>query len=154
MYKKKIDKKKMMKQYNIYCDGGSRNNPGPSSSAFIGYDASGVEVFRYGKFLGKQTNNVAEYKAIILALSWLFDKGDIICNINFYLDSLLVVNQMKSRYQIKNGVLYLLSIKIRNLERMFRGSITYNYVPREKNKEADLLVNKTTDDFYDSLTPS
>ena len=64
----------------IYCDGGSRGNPGPAASAFV-VTEDGKTIFKDSKFLGVETNNVAEYTAVLLAIEWLSDKkakGEII----------------------------------------------------------------------------
>jgi len=131
--------------YKIFCDGGSRGNPGPAASAFVVYDSDSKEVFKLGKFLGKATNNIAEYSAVISALSWLIENEKTSSLIEFYLDSQLIVNQMAGSYKIKEENLKLLAIKIKKMESLFKNKISYQHIPREENKIADKLVNETLD---------
>lgn len=125
----------------IYCDGGARGNPGPAASAFMAFDANGKVLTKEGRFIGQTTNNVAEYKAVIFALEWLVQNiksQDVI----FFLDSLLVVNQLMGRFRVKNKNLIELAKQTKNLERIFSGKIVYKTISRKQNKITDLLVNK------------
>ena len=131
--------------YKIFCDGGSRGNPGQAAPAFVVYDSDSKEVFKLGKFLGKATNNIAEYSAVISALSWLIENEKTSSLIEFYLDSQLIVNQMAGSYKIKEENLKLLAIKIKKMESLFKNKISYQHIPREENKIADKLVNETLD---------
>lgn len=126
----------------VYCDGGSRNNPGHSAYGFL-VKVNGQTEFKKGEYIGIATNNVAEYTAVVEALMWLEKnhKGD---EINFYLDSNLVVSQLSGLFKIKNADLKNFVIRIRSLEKNFR-NITYKHIPRERNKEADKLVNIALD---------
>ncbi len=131
----------------IYCDGGARGNPGPAASAFVVFDENKKVVCQEAKFLGQATNNVAEYQAVIMALGWLLKNKDKISfqRIYFYLDSKLVVKQLKGEFRIKNRKLQLLVLKIKELERGLDLVVNYKHIPREENKKADLLVNTTLD---------
>jgi len=129
-----------MKNLEIYCDGGARGNPGPAASAFVVYENKKV-VHKEGKYLGIATNNVAEYTAVIMALTWLTGSADVI----FYLDSELVVKQLTGLFKIKNEKLRELAIKVKTLEKNFTGEIVYKNLRREKNSVADSLVNETLD---------
>lgn len=129
----------------IYCDGGSRGNPGLAASAFIIFDKDFKELVGVGKYLGIATNNVAEYTAVLEALNWLLKNKDTNNKIFFYLDSQLVVNQLNGVFKIKDSNLLSLATKIKLQEKLFTTKIIYQYIPREKNKKADLLVNKTLD---------
>jgi ribonuclease HI len=121
----------------IFTDGGARGNPGPGGiGVVIKYDD---KVLEFSKFIGNSTNNQAEYKAVILALEEA--KKIKAKEIDFYLDSELVVNQLNKKYKIKNQDLSLLFIQIWNLSSNFN-KITYTHIKREQNKEADKLVNK------------
>ncbi|MBI4653301.1 ribonuclease HI family protein [Candidatus Kuenenbacteria bacterium] len=125
----------------IFTDGGARGNPGPGGiGVVIKYDN---KVLEFSKYIGNSTNNQAEYKAVILALEEA--KKLSAKEINFYLDSELVVNQLNRKYKIKNQELSFLFIQIWNLSSNFN-KITYNYISREQNKEADRLVNLALDD--------
>lgn len=130
------------KTLRVYCDGGARGNPGSAASAFIVISPDGKILVKKGVFIGETTNNVAEYSAVVFALEWLLDSrysGEVI----FFLDSQLVVNQMTGRFKIKNKNLLNIAFKIKSLEKKFKGNIFYKDIPREQNKIADLLVNKT-----------
>lgn len=128
----------------IYCDGGSRSNPGLAAAAFIVKDSSGSIIDKEGKFLGIATNNQAEYHAVILALIYLSKNPKIITpEINIYLDSVLVVSQINGLFKIKNSDLRNLLFKIRELESQIKSKIIYSQIPRSQNWEADLLVNQT-----------
>ncbi|MDO8503732.1 MAG: ribonuclease HI family protein [bacterium] len=140
---------------NVYCDGGSRGNPGPGASAFVVYDKKGALLGKGGKNLGRTTNNVAEYNAVIEALSWVFKNAKTETEKNkfasrgpevrFFLDSQLVVNQLTGKFRIKNKDLINLAAKIKTAERNFSGRIEYFFIPRSKNKVADMLVNRILD---------
>lgn len=134
--------------YIIYTDGGSRGNPGLSAYGFIIYDKNLKIIQEEGKPIGMSTNNVAEYMGVISALRWLL-KNNRIENpiIQFYLDSTLVTNQMEGRFKIKNENLRNLYFTAKQLEEQIKGSMGYEAVRREKNKEADKLVNKALDDI-------
>lgn len=127
----------------IYCDGASRGNPGPAAAGFLVKNEKSQIIFEQGFFLGKTTNNVAEYAAVFLALRWLLKNAPKVKKVNFYLDSQLVVNQLKGLYKIKSPALQKLALKIRALEIEFSSSIIYQAIPRQLNKLADRLVNQT-----------
>lgn len=133
------------KNLSIYCDGGARGNPGPAAIAFVVWQ-DGKIIYRFSRKIGKTTNNVAEYQAAIAALTWLIDNPGIINSqfsiINFYLDSLLIVNQLNGIFKIKNSFLKELIIKIKNLEKELKVKIDYHHITRSKNKIADALVNQ------------
>ncbi len=136
-------------QLYIYCDGGARGNPGPGASAFVVKDNRGTIVARGGKYLGKTTNNIAEYMAVIEALSWLEKnipttvKSPLI--IKLFLDSLLVTNQLNGLFKIKDHNLRELVIKIKGLENQIKADIIYQHIPRSQNFQADELVNEILD---------
>jgi ribonuclease HI len=150
---------------NIYCDGGARGNPGPAAIGFVVKDSLGKILHRYSERIGKATNNIAEYQAVIAALVWITKyEGKLPIKkqtYKFYLDSRLVVNQLNGKFRIKDEKLKALVIRVRNLERTanltsragrdlfseneFR--ISYNLIPRTQNLEADALVNDALNDF-------
>jgi ribonuclease HI len=139
----------MESKIQIFTDGGSRGNPGPAACAFIVKNGNGKIVFGTGKLLGQTTNNVAEYSAIIDAFSWLLNNEIFSVNsfevIDFYSDSQLIVNQLKGIYKIKEIHLQKLAIKVKSLECRIHKKCLYNLIPREKNFDADKLVNQTLD---------
>ncbi|MBI4059074.1 ribonuclease HI family protein [Candidatus Microgenomates bacterium] len=135
----------------IFCDGGSRGNPGPAASAFVVLDETGKIIKSEGKFLGHGTNNQAEYTAVLMAFTFLAGLQNQPLKINFFLDSELVVNQLTGRYKIKNKNLLAIIMEIRQKQKNISGKIFFQAIPRSKNKLADALVNKALD-FQTSFT--
>lgn len=128
---------------DVFCDGGSRGNPGHAAYGFVIYQDG--HILKEGKgYIGIATNNVAEYTAIIKALSWLKNscKG---AALRFSLDSQLVVSQLSGIYKVKNSNIRNLVFQIRSLENNFH-SVSYHFIPREQNAAADSLVNRALDD--------
>jgi len=130
----------------VFADGGARGNPGPAATGFIVKDSKGKTLVKVGKYLGQATNNVAEYRAVIEALKWLSHQSSVISHqssIRFFLDSKLIVSQLNGLFKIKNSGLRNLIVKVRQLEQEVGGNVSYQLIPREKNKEADALVNQS-----------
>ncbi|MBU1292124.1 ribonuclease HI family protein [Patescibacteria group bacterium] len=131
----------------IQTDGGSRGNPGPSAIGVVIFQ-EGQILKKYGESIGQTTNNQAEYEAVIFALKkakLLFGKKKAKeMEIEFRVDSELLVKQMNHQYKIKEKDLQLLFIKIWNLILDFK-SVNFKHVRREENKEADEMVNQTLD---------
>jgi len=126
----------------IYTDGGARNNPGPAGIGIVIMDSSRNVIETYKEYIGEKTNNQAEYQALIKALELAKEKSK---NLEFYLDSQLVVNQAKGLFKVKNSEIRNLLFKVKTLEQNFT-NIAYYFVPREQNKEADKLVNQAIDE--------
>lgn len=124
-----------------YTDGGSRGNPGPAAIGAVIEDENS-KIYEYGEFIGHTTNNEAEYKALILALTKA--KALKAKKINCLLDSELVVKHLNHQYRIKEEKIIPLFIKVWNLMLDFE-KVTFTHIPREKNKKADALVNKILD---------
>lgn len=130
---------------DIYCDGGARGNPGPAASAFVVKNQSGQVVFQRGFFLGTTTNNQAEYHAVAAALDWLRHQPQI-TRAQFFLDSQLVVNQLRGVYKIKDRILQQKSAVIKKMMgEMAQKNINFSFINRGKNFLADRLVNQTLD---------
>lgn len=133
-------------QLYVFCDGGARGNPGPAAIGFIIKDSRGKTLVQKGEHIGKTTNNVAEYRAVIKALEWLIKQvvsfQQPASSINFFLDSKLVVNQLNGLFKIKNKNLQNLVIIIKKLEKKLSLPTVYRHISREKNFLADSLVNK------------
>ena len=127
----------------IYSDGGSRGNPGPSASAFVIMDHDRQVLDQGGAYLGITTNNQAEYHGVRLGLERALELG--YKNVEYRIDSMLVVNQMKGIYTIKNRELWPINERIRELVSKF-DSVKFNHIPRELNHVADALVNKLLDE--------
>lgn len=126
----------------IYSDGGSRGNPGPSAAGFVILDNRQEVIAEGGEYLGITTNNQAEYQGVRLGLEKALELG--YKKVDFKLDSMLVVNQMKGIYKIKNRELWPIHERIRILMEKF-DRVTFTHVNREFNKLADGMVNKTLD---------
>ena len=122
----------------VFTDGGSIGNPGQAACAYVVYDDAINIRQKCGKYLGIATNNEAEYQGVIEALTALPD-----LEMSFFLDSLLVVNQLNGLWKIKEPRLRDLLLQVKQLEN--NRKVTYTHVPREKNFQADLLVNETLD---------
>ena len=155
-----------MNKLYIYTDGGARGNPGPAGIGIVisekkleekkpfNYSMNSEQakfgearmIKKYSEYIGEATNNEAEYQALIFALrkaKGIFKKADLAGKgqAECFLDSELVVRQLNHQYKIKDKSLIELFIKVWNLMLDF-SKVTFKYIPREKNREADRLVNK------------
>lgn len=130
----------------IYTDGASRGNPGPASYGFTISDEKGKLLHEEGEYIGKNTNNVAEYTAVTEALKLVKEKysSQLPIEIELFADSKLLAEQLSGRYKIKHPNLKPLFDQIKILE-MGLGLISYTHIPRGKNTEADRLANKALD---------
>jgi mutator protein MutT len=126
----------------IYSDGGSRGNPGPSAAGYIVLNNRQEVIAEGGEYLGITTNNQAEYQGVRLGLEKAIELG--FKKVDFKLDSMLVVNQMKGLYKIKNRELWPINERIRMLMTQF-DRVTFTHVNRQFNQLADGMVNKTLD---------
>lgn len=126
----------------IYTDGGARGNPGPAALGVVIKNEKGKTVAAYGEYLGRQTNNYAEYCALISGLKKAralgADEAECI------LDSELVVKQMQQKYKVREAALQKLFIQAYNAAAQFK-KVTFKHIERAKNKEADKWVNETLD---------
>lgn len=131
----------------IYTDGGARNNPGPAAIGAV-VTQDGQTLKKYSHFIGRATNNQAEYEAVIFALKkvkLLFGKKKAkTMEIEIRLDSELVAKQLNHQYKIKEEELQPLFLKAWNLVLDFE-QVNFKYIPRQQNKEADRLVNQALD---------
>jgi len=127
----------------LFGDGGSRGNPGPSASGFVVLDMEDNVLVDQGVYLGVTTNNQAEYTALKLGLEECLKMQ--VKEIEVYMDSLLVVNQMKGIFKVKNRDLWPIHDAIKTLATKFE-KISFSHVPREFNKLADAAVNRALDD--------
>ena len=131
----------------INTDGGSRGNPGPSAIGVVIYKENQI-IKTYSEFIGEATNNETEYQAVVFALKkakLLFgNKKAKEMEIEFLMDSELVVKQMNHEYKIKEEKLQLLFLSIWNSILDFK-QVSFKHIPREENKEADSLVNEALD---------
>ncbi|MCA9332362.1 reverse transcriptase-like protein [Candidatus Saccharibacteria bacterium] len=126
----------------LFADGGSRGNPGPSASGFVLLDLNDEIITKRGEYIGITTNNQAEYQALKFGLEEAKKLG--VQEVDVYLDSLLVVNQMIGKFKVKNRDLWPVYEAIKELCKQFK-KVTFTHVPREMNKIADGMVNETLD---------
>ena len=128
-------------RHQVFCDGASRSNPGDASiGVSILFD--GKEVHAISKKIGIATNNEAEYQALIDGLNFCIDNS--IKEIDVFLDSNLVVEQVNKNFKVKAGNLKVLNSKVDELIQEFN-FIEINHVYREENKRADQLANMALD---------
>lgn len=133
---------KTEKQIKLYADGGSRGNPGPSASGYVLMDMNDSIIFKSGVYLGITTNNQAEYQALKFGLEEAEKLGA--REVDVYLDSLLVINQMKGIFKVKNRDLWPIYEAIKEQVTRFK-KVRFTHVPRELNKLADAEVNEVLD---------
>ena len=134
-----------MAKIDIHTDGGARDNPGPAALGVV----IGPPISKnYSNYLGKKTNNEAEYEAVIFALKKL--KALVGKNktkdleVEVFMDSQLAVKQLSYEYKIESPNIVPLFVKIHNLRLAYK-EVSFTYVPREENKDADKLVNMELD---------
>ena len=121
-----------------YFDGGSRGNPGPAGYGAYLVDDDGTVLAELHGALGVAPPNGAEYRGLIAALQWAADHD--VTALKVKGDSLLLVEQMRGNYRVKNAGLQPLHMQARLLV-MQIGNVSFEHVPREKNKDADRLSN-------------
>ncbi len=125
-----------------YVDGGARGNPGPAGYGVLLQDLSGKTVAELSRYLGRQTNNYAEYSGLIAALEYALEHG--YDSLRVISDSELMVRQMKGIYKVRNANLLSLYEKARALSRKLK-SFEIGHVLRGKNRDADRLANEAMD---------
>ena len=132
----------------IYTDGGSRGNPGPAAIGVVICDEKGKVLKDYSEYIGAATNNEAEYHAVIFALKKvkaLYGKKTIkTTEVEVRSDSELLIQQLNGKYKVVEPKIQSLFLQVWNLKVEFK-KIKFVVVPREKNKEADKLVNQALD---------
>lgn len=135
--------------YTINTDGGSRGNPGISGAGAVIYDVNGEVLKELSKPLGINTNNFAEYSAVILGLENLkhiVAEGDRQeTKVEVKMDSELIVEQLAGNYKVKSDTLRPLFEKVEKIKKEFP-HLKFTHVRRENNKEADALANRAMDE--------
>ena len=126
----------------LFTDGGSRGNPGPAAAAFVLQRTDGTVLDARGDAIGVQTNNVAEYTALLNGLRRAAELG--VTEVEVVSDSELMVKQMRGEYRIKNEALRDLAAQAARIARAI-GQVSYTAVRREHNALADRLVNDALD---------
>lgn len=125
----------------VFTDGGARGNPGPAACAAVVNDQD------FSEFIGETTNNVAEYRGLLLGLKSalkLAGKKSEEAEVDIKMDSELVVKQLCGEYKIKNQDLKLLAAEVLPLVNKFK-KVSFSHVRREENSHADKLVNEVLD---------
>jgi len=128
----------------VYSDGASRGNPGLSAIAFKILTQDGRLLKKYSKYLGRRTNNQAEYEALISALEFATDLG--YQKVDCYMDSELVVKHLNGEYRVRNPKLRTLWLRVQELKKNFQ-IISFIHVSRTDKciQEIDLLANQALD---------
>ncbi len=138
------------KALNIFTDGGSRGNPGPAALGVYIENDEGATLDEIGKNLGITTNNVAEYSAILSALTWVLEHKKEMPNlskVNLFMDSNLAASQLNGLYRMKSPNLRELYFLVKEKEAQIDLPVSYTFVPREQNKKADRMVNMALDNL-------
>jgi len=138
-----VDMSPILTDIKLYCDGGSRGNPGPSASGFVIMNMHNDIVVKKAIYLGVTTNNQAEYQALNLGLEEAIRMQA--KEVQVYMDSLLVVNQMLGIFKVKNRDLWPIHDAIKGILPKFE-RVSFTHVPRELNKIADSAVNEALDE--------
>ncbi len=129
--------------YRANIDGGSRGNPGPASYGVVIRDPKGEVIARLKKYIGRMTNNVAEYYGLIAALDYA--QSNHIRALRIESDSELLVKQMRGQYKVKSADLKPLFERAKKMSQSF-ASFRIEHVYREQNAEADALANEAMDE--------
>lgn len=139
---KQITETPKIHEAKLFTDGGSRGNPGPSAIGFAILDMQDGVIRTESKYLGLTTNNQAEYQGLKEGLEVCRTMN--IAHVHVHMDSLLVINQMKGLYKVKNRDLWPIYEAVKGMLVDF-SKVTFTHVPRELNKIADGMVNECLD---------
>jgi len=131
------------KSYKLFSDGACRGNPGIGGAGAVITDTDENIIWEGKEYLGHCTNNIAEYKALILGLNGALSRG--YKNLKVYLDSELLAKQINGSYRVKNEKLKVLMKDIRDLLISF-DNVEVKHVPRLHNSHADKLANRAIDE--------
>ncbi|MBI2885290.1 MAG: ribonuclease HI family protein [Candidatus Omnitrophica bacterium] len=134
--------RKLAAAATVYVDGASRGNPGPAGAGIVFVDADGHPLVELSKPLGRTTNNVAEYLALVHALREAQAQGVRRLWVNS--DSELLVKQLQGAYRVRNDALRVLYEQVRHAAAAFE-QISFHHVPRERNRQADRLAGRAAD---------
>ena len=130
----------------IWTDGAARGNPGPAAVGMVIQDSSGKDIYTESKVIGKCTNNVAEYSALLLALVEAISRGAKVIHLST--DSELVVKQLNGDYKVKEPMLQVFNTLVRYAITKF-DKFDIKFIVRSLNKKADKLANKALDGLRD-----
>jgi ribonuclease HI len=131
------------RKLRVTSDGAARGNPGPAGAGAVIYDEHGQVLERLGKYLGRQTNNVAEYQALLLGLNRAHELGA--AELEVVADSELMIRQLSGVYQVRAPALRELHTEALTLLKGFR-KVKLVHVPREENEDADEMSNRAIDE--------
>jgi ribonuclease HI len=131
-----------MARITVNVDGGARGNPGPAAIGVVVRDGAGEVLEERGERIGRATNNVAEYRALLLGIELAAEHGA--TELELIGDSELVVRQVEGRYKVKDATMRELHASVKKALAGFEGW-TIRHVRREHNAEADRLVNEVLD---------
>ncbi|HVM33221.1 MAG TPA: ribonuclease HI family protein [bacterium] len=134
--------------YQIYTDGASRGNPGPSGIGAVIFDAKGKVVHEIAEYIGEVTNNVAEYQALIAALDYCVKHK--LSPVEILADSQLLIKQLAGEYRVKHENIIPLYRKVQGLLSHLEVA-GYKHVYREDNKHADRLANRGIDEHQPKI---
>lgn len=129
---------------DIFVDGSSRGNPGPSAIGVVVYQCGDFEhpLYEHSRYIGTATNNIAEYEALIHALQWV--KNTHPSRATIHMDSELVYKQIKGTYRVKNERMVVQLKRVKQLTAE-TGTIQFRLIPREQNKHANRLAQKASE---------
>jgi ribonuclease HI len=130
-----------MKKATLYTDGGARGNPGPAGIGAV-LTMQGQQPISCSEYIGETTNNQAEYRALLQGLELAQKQG--VTHLACFLDSELIVKQLRGEYRVKHPELKPIYDSVVALAKVF-DAVSYEHVPRAKNKLADKLVNEAID---------
>lgn len=132
---------------DLYCDAGSRGNPGPAGVGVVIFNTSTQKtIVEKSIFIGHTTNNAAEYAGLIHGLQLAQQHG--ITRVNIYLDSMLVVKHIQGEYKVRNSRLKPLYDRALDLLKLFGDGFSINHIERAKNHRADELANESMNRGY------
>ena len=129
--------------YSMYFDGASRSNPGPASFGGVIYNSDNKEIINFKKYIGNNTNNVAEYMGCLAGIRLALEND--ITSLNVFGDSMLVVNQLNDKWKVKSDNLKPIYKEIKKFTPQFT-FISFHHVYRKNNKRADALANEALDE--------
>lgn len=134
-----------MRHLKLFCDGGSRGNPGKAASGYVVFEEDKI-IHEGGKYLGIATNNQAEWQAVTLGAEHVLETYGADVDLEVYLDSELVQKQITGVYRVKQPHLKPYFEEIKNTQKKF-AKISFTHVYRENNKDSDRVVNQILDDI-------
>lgn len=135
----------------VFTDGASKGNPGKAAIGILINDENDSELIAYKEYIGKATNNVAEYKAFLKSLELIKTFNGSVDKVEFFADSELMVKQLNGQYKVKDAKLNVLYNETRNLLSHLNITHTISYIPRTENKIADKLANEAIKDVNSQL---